>query len=196
MMNKIDSFFDKLDKKNLFLLYFSLFIGAFVLYYNINISLKEQIEENEIKISKMHSKLKELSSYASKIEIYKKMLKTLQKENFALQEDLKYLNLLISTSSILHLSQKQFLNILEEILSNAIDYNMKASYKITMSSNDLLSYNIEINGEFNVNEYKNFYSFLRSLDKIKKIKSVSFVTLEVKEDKVLFKIILSFWSLI
>jgi hypothetical protein len=196
MMSRLEEFFNRLDRKNLILLYLSLFIGAFLIYYNVNMVLDEKIENNKIKISKLTRELKGLKSYSFKLAEYKKILNQLKKENFSLKEDLKYLNILISTSKTLHLTQKEFLNILEDILAIAINDNIRASYKIGSSYKDLLSYNIEMNGFFYAKDYKNFYSFIRSVDKIQKIKSVDTTQLQVKGDKVFFKIIISFWSLI
>jgi len=195
-MSKLEEFFNTFDKKNLIFLYLSLFIGAFLIYYNINMALDEKIESNKMKISKLTRELKGLKLYSFKLVEYRKMLNQLKKENFSLKEDLKYLNILISTSKTLHLTQKEFLNILENILSIAINDNIRASYKIGSSYKDLLFYNIEMNGFFYTNDYKKFYSFIRSLDKIRKIKSVDTTQLQVKDDKVFFKIIISFWSLI
>jgi len=108
MMSKIENYLNSLDKKNITLLYLSVVIAFGVLYYNVNYSIfQKEIDLNNQKIISLKNKLKK-TSLSLKLKNLKIKLKKLKKENVSLKEDLKYLNVRIKTSAILHIDEKNF----------------------------------------------------------------------------------------
>ncbi|AZV47066.1 hypothetical protein C3L23_07205 [Nautilia sp. PV-1] len=195
-MNKFETYLNSLDKKNIILLYLSIIIIAVIVYYNFNYGvLSKQINTNGEKISFLQSKVKKVSSLQEKLNNIKAQLNKLKKQNLSLNEDLKYLNLLIKTSSILHVDEKSFLNVLKDVLQNATNNNIEASYTINKSIKDYVVYQIDINGKFSPEEYRNFYKFIRDLEKIRAVKEIKNLTFEKKKD-VNFNIQLLIWGIL
>jgi len=195
-MNKFETYLNSLDKKNIILLYLSIIIIAVIVYYNFNYGvLSKQINTNSEKISFLQSKVKKVSNLQEKLNNIKAQLNKLKKQNLSLNEDLKYLNLLIKTSSILHVDEKSFLNVLKDVLQNATNNNIEASYTINKSIKDYVVYQIDINGEFSPEEYGNFYKFIRDLEKIRAVKEIKNLTFEKKKD-VNFNIQLLIWGIL
>lgn len=195
-MNKLETYLNSLDKKNIILLYLSIIIIAVIVYYNFNYGvLSKQINTNSEKISFLQRKVKKVSNLQDKLNNIKAQLNKLKKQNLSLNEDLKYLNLLIKTSSILHVDEKSFLNVLKDVLQNATNNNIEASYTINKSIKDYVVYQIDINGEFSPEEYGNFYKFIRDLEKIRAVKEIKNLTFEKKKD-VNFNIQLLIWGIL
>jgi len=195
-MNKIEEYLNSLDKKNLILLYASIVIAAFIGYYNFNYNvLGDEINSENNQLELLKRQLRKTSKLKSSLPRLKKDVKKLKQKNISLSEDLKYLNLLINSSTILHINEKNFLKILENVLQNAIDNNIEASYVITKESDKYKQYIIDVQGSFEPKEFGEFYSFLNNLEKIKAIKEIEYLNIE-KKDKIDFKFKIVFWSLL
>jgi len=196
MMNKIEEYLNTLDKKNIILLYVSVVLAAFVVYYNFNYSvLYEKIENCEREINTLQKKLKKTNELNLKFVKIKKEFKKLKNQNITLNEDLKYLNVLIKTSSLLHINEKEFLSILKSVLQKAVESNIKASYLIDKEINDYQKYIIDINGVFAPSNFHSFYLFIKNLEKIKAVKKIEYLKFE-KKDRINFSLRIVFWSLL
>ncbi|ACM93665.1 hypothetical protein NAMH_1376 [Nautilia profundicola AmH] len=195
-MNRIEEYLNSLDKKNLVLLYASIIIAVFIVYYNYNYNiLQEKIDNYNVKIVQLKKKLESTNSLRSVLSELKTQLKKLKKQNVSLNEDLKYLNVLVKTSSILHINEKNFLNILKNVLHNAIQNNIKASYTIDKNTDEYKKYIINVQGEFEPEMFDKFYEFIKNLEKIKAIKEITQLKI-IKKDKVQFDMNIVFWSLL
>jgi len=195
MMNRIEEYLNSLDKKNKIILYLSIVIAGFVLYYNINLSyLQDEIDYNENVIASIKKEMKNTSLLKLKVKKKKLELKKLKKENATLIEDLKYLQVLIATSPILHIKEESFLEILRKILFRAYENGITASYEIVKDEGDYLVYNINIKGAFKRKDFSKFYSFIRSLESIKGIKSIDYLNI-YKVENVGFEMNCKFWSI-
>jgi len=195
-MNRIEEYLNSLDKKNLVLLYASIIIAVFIVYYNYNYNiLQEKIDNYNVKIVQLKKKLESTNSLRSVLSELKTQLKKLKKQNVSLNEDLKYSNVLVKTSSILHRNEKNFLNILKNVLHNAIQNNIKASYTIDKNTDEYKKYIINVQGEFEPEMFDKFYEFIKNLEKIKAIKEITQLKI-IKKDKVQFDMNIVFWSLL
>ena len=195
-MNRIEEYLNTLDKKNLFFLYSSVIIVAFIIYYNFNYNiLQEKIDNYNNEIFSLQENLQTTNDLKKKLLKLKTEFKQLKKENMSLSEDLKYLNVLVNTTSILHIDEKHFMNILKKILEKAVKNNIKASYIISKETDRYKNYVIRINGVFEPKDFINFYRFIKNLEKIKAIKEIEYLKLEKKE-KVQFDLKIVFWGLL
>ena len=192
-MNRFEEYFSNLDKKNLIMLYLSLIIAAGVIYYNFNYSvLQNRIEENYVEINKLKSKKPQ--NLNTKLVTLKKKYKLLKKTQETLSEDLKYLNLLLKTSSILKMSDKKMLNILRDILQYAIDNNIVASYDMRFVSDKYNNYIINVKGSFDAKRFNDFYGFVKSIENMKSIKEIKILKFSNKEN-IEFNMQIYFWGL-
>ena len=196
MKNKIEEYLNGLDKKNLIMVYASVIIVFFIIYYNYNYSvLSEEIRSYDNKISKLQKKIKHNISNKKELVGLKKMMIELKKENVSLKEDLKYLSMLVKTSKILYINDEKFLDILNYILQKAISSNIKANYTLNVQTEKFKKYLIEIKGVFKAKQYIDFYNFIKSIESIKAVKVISNLKLEKKEN-IEFEIKVLFWSII
>ena len=194
-MNKIEEYLNNLEKKHLYMLYVSLIIVVGIIYYNYNYSyLQDKIDTQNTTIYSLEKKLKKTNFLEIKLRKIKKDILKIKKENSALSEDLNYINILIKTSNVLNIDNKKFSDILKDVLNKAINNNIKASYLINENLNDFKSFNINIKGSFNPENYNNFLFFIHDLEDIKQIKEIK--TFYMKKDKnIEFKMNIIFWSL-
>jgi len=198
-MNKLENYLNSLDKKNLIMLYLSVFVIFFIVYYNYNYTvLQKRIDTNENQLYQLQQKLNKLGNYNQKLIALKKELKKVKQENLSFREDLKYLNVLVKTSSILYIKDKQFIDILKSILQNATDNNIKATYQIDKKKDNYKRYIININGEFDTNGFYNFYNFVKSLESIKAVKEIENInfTYDEKAKLIKFNLKFSIWGLL
>ncbi len=194
MMNKIEEYLNKLDKKNTILLYVSVVIAVFVVYYNFNYGvLSKTIEENRDIIAELERKMQNTNELKSKLTALKRSLKSLKEKNTVYSEDLKYLNILIKTSDVLNIKEEKFIDILKNVLQKASENKILASYVIKKDVNGYVVYEIDISGEFPEDKFMKFYKFIRDLEKIHAIKSVRTLYVSKKKD-VSFKLECVFWS--
>lgn len=195
-MNRIEEYLNTLDKKNIILLYASVIIAVFVVYYNFNYNvLYEKIENYNQEIGALEEKLRKTDKLNIKLAKIKKDLKILKTKNSALNEDLRYLNVLIKTSSVLHINEKEFLNILKNVLQKAVDNKILASYTIVEKSDEYKRYVINIKGVFEPASFSAFYKFINNLEKIKAVKRIEYLKFDKKE-KISFDLNIVFWSLL
>ncbi|HIQ50554.1 MAG TPA: hypothetical protein EYH54_01120 [Nautiliaceae bacterium] len=198
-MTSLKKYFEELDKKNLFLLYFIFFIGLGLIYYNYNYSvLNKEIEEYENKIKSLEKEIKNVGLLPAKLKRLKKQIEKLEKENLALNEDLKYINILIKSSTILNINEKSFLVILENILKKAISNNIKASYLISEKMDNFKVYTIDIEGNFESQYFYNFYNFIKNLESVRKVKNIQILNLKKTDNNTYIKFYLkiNFWSVL
>jgi hypothetical protein len=169
-------------------------IAVFVVYYNFNYSvLQKSINENNQEIISLKHKLNRSNTLLLELKKLKTEAKKLKKKNLSLTEDLKYLNLLVKTSPVLHIEEKHFLEILRQILKKAVNSNIEASYKIEKNTDKYKTYEIEVNGEFSPTEFENFYKFIKNLESIGAIKEIRELKID-KNEKVEFEMKIVFWS--
>lgn len=193
-MNRVEEYLNTLDKRNIVMLYASVIIAVFVVYYNFNYSvLQKSINENNQEIISLKHKLNRSNTLLLELKKLKTEAKKLKKKNLSLTEDLKYLNLLVKTSPVLHIEEKHFLEILRQILKKAVNSNIEASYKIEKNTDKYKTYEIEVNGEFSPAEFENFYKFIKNLESIGAIKEIRELKID-KNEKVEFEMKIVFWS--
>ncbi|WP_459978017.1 hypothetical protein [Nautilia lithotrophica] len=196
MMNKIDEYLNTLDKKNIILLYASIIIAAFIVFYNFNYNvLYEKIKNYDQEINTLQEKLHKTNKLKATLVKLKKEIKVLKSKNLSLNEDLKYLNVLIKTSSILHINEKEFLNILKNVLQKAVENKIPASYAIAEKTDEYKKYIINIDGLFESKNFKAFYKFINNLENIKAVKKIENLKFEKKE-QIHFNLRIIFWSLL
>jgi len=197
-MNRLEKLLNDLDKKNLIMLYASIFIAFFVIYYNYNYEiLYNEINQNENQIVKLKRELVNINSYSRKISKYKKELEILKKNNISLQEDLKYLRILIKTSPILLINEIKFLDIIKNILQSATDNDIKATYEINRNFDKYKIYTINVTGEFSNKNFFSFHNFIKDIEKmniISKVENLEFLY-NGSENNVKFKFIYNIWGL-
>ncbi|GAB6074013.1 hypothetical protein JCM15786_06700 [Nautilia lithotrophica] len=195
-MNKIDEYLNTLDKKNIILLYASIIIAAFIVFYNFNYNvLYEKIKNYDQEINTLQEKLHKTNKLKATLVKLKKEIKVLKSKNLSLNEDLKYLNVLIKTSSILHINEKEFLNILKNVLQKAVENKIPASYAIAEKTDEYKKYIINIDGLFESKNFKAFYKFINNLENIKAVKKIENLKFEKKE-QIHFNLRIIFWSLL
>ncbi len=195
VLKKLENYLESLDQKNRLVLYASVIFAGIILYYNINLSfLQDEIDYNVNVIEKLKKEMKSPGVLRVKLKKKKKTLNKVKKENTFLSENVKYVKMLIATSSVLHINENSFLEILRKILLHASENGITASYIIEEEKGDYVSYVINIKGAFERKNFKNFYAFIRDLEAIKAIKSIDSLTF-YKVENVGFEINCKFWSL-
>ncbi len=195
-MGRIEEYLNGLDKRNLTLLYLSVFIIAAAVYYNFNYSvLQQKIETNDAQINALSAKLRKTFAPVDKLKSLKQQLIKVKKQNVSLKEDLKYLNIYIKNSKILHINKKSFFDILQKILQKAGQNNIKASYTVESKTNEFKTYTVTIKGEFKPCEFHNFYTFIKDIEKIKVIKKIKYLNFS-KNKNILFEMKVLFWSML
>jgi len=195
-MNRFEEYLNSLDRKNIIMLYISVFVIGFIVYYNYNYSvLQERIEQNSEKITKLQLKNKKTSTLYKELKKLKQEVKKLESLNASLQEDYKYLSMLVKTSRVLNISDGDFFDILRSILHSATVNNIKASYKIETKLGDYKEYMIMLSGDFTNENFKNFYDFIKSIESIPYIKKIEQLEFSKTKDAVMFNMSVSFWSI-
>ena len=195
-MNRLEEYLNSIEKKQLYMLYISILIAVGVLYYNFNYSfLQNKINTQTSKISVLENKLKKTNYLELKLIKIKNQIKKLKKENSGLSEDLNYVNILITSSNILNINDKKFPDILKNVLNEAVNNNIQASYTINKNLTNFKTYNIDINGTFTPKQYYDFAYFIKNLEDINGIKEIKNFSLK-KDRKVKFHISIIFWSLL
>jgi aspartyl/asparaginyl beta-hydroxylase (cupin superfamily) len=195
-MNRIEEYLDSLDKKNLFMLYFSIVILAAIFYYYVNIGIfGKKIEENNLKIDSLEMKLTKNRTLEKKVAKLKKEYKLYQQKLLSSKEDLKYLSLLIATSDVLKINDKKFIEILNRILDAGIENAIAPSYEITTSDDKFKKYVITLKGNFYPEEYRNFMNYISEIEKINSIKTFDFASFKEDNATVSFRMKIIFWGI-
>ena len=196
-MDNLKEYFEKLDRKNLILVYFLLFIGVGFVYYNYNYSiLNKEIEKYNNKIRSLEKEIKNIGLLPAKLNKIKRKVKKIEKENFSLNEDLKYINISIGSSIILNINEELFLNVLENILKKAILNNIEAFYIINKKKDNFKIYTIDIKGSFKSEYFYDFFNFIKDLESIRKIKRIQVLNLKNDNNNIEFYIKINFWSVL
>jgi len=196
-MNRVEKYLQELNKKNKILLYISIIILGFIIYYNFNYSyLNEKYEKLHSQVNALYKKVN-ISFYdlQNKLKNLKQTYKLQYQKNSSLQEDYRYLKVLINTSEVLTLNEEKFFSILETILKMSSQKGINSSYEIEQNKKDLLIYKVKIYGNFAVNNFLNFLEFVKTIEKIKAIKKISSLKLEYKDQEIKFDMICEFWSI-
>lgn len=195
MKNRIVEYINGLDRRNLLMLYMSLIILAVIFYLNINESIfSNKIEQNHGTILKLKKALKSNKILEKKILKLKKEYKGIQKNIFALQEDIKYLKILISTS-LMSLNDKKFIGFLKTILDISVENGLNSSYSISKEKDKLIQYTIFLNGNFEKERYRDFVKFIQEIEKLKVIKTINQSTISDVNGILNYKIIINFWGI-
>ncbi|WP_457565042.1 hypothetical protein [Caminibacter sp.] len=196
MMNRFEEYLNGLDKKNLFMLYFSIIIAAGIFYYYVNYSVfSQKIEENQNKISSLSFKLRDIRALEMKIKRIKKEYKKYQEKILSKKDDLKYLKLLIATSDVLNLNDEKFVKILNSILNAGIYNGINPSYEIEKKQDNFKIFTLTLKGSFSPDEYKNFYNLIKAIEGIRAVKN--FENAKIVFDKnasVNYKLKVNFWG--
>jgi len=195
-MSKIEEYLNSLDKKNIFMLYISVFVLGFIVYYNYNYNvLQKTIEQNSASIEKLKNKNKKNSHLLGKVSKLKEELKKLKSKNSALEEDFKYLSVLVKTSKVINIDENSFFDILKTVLQSATLNDIQASYSIKKDLGEYKTYEINVKGRFSPQNFINFYDFIKSIEKIKYIKKIVLLDFAKTKEDVTFDMIIKFWSL-
>ena len=196
-MINLKEYFEELDKKKLFLIYFLFFICIGFIYYNyVYLVFDKEFKKYDKEIEKIRKEIKNTKLLPYKLDKLQKQIKKLEKENLSLNEDLKYINLLIKSSTILNINEKSFLAILESILRKAILNNIEASYIIGDKIDSFKIYTINIKGNFEKEYFDNFFNFIKDLESIRKIKSIQLLKFKKNNNNIEFYLKIDFWSIL
>ena len=196
-MTNLKEYFEELDKKKLFLIYFLFFICIGFIYYNyVYLVFDKEFKKYDKEIEKIRKEIKNTKLLPYKLDKLQKQIRKLEKENLSLNEDLKYINLLIKSSTILNINEKSFLAILESILRKAILNNIKASYIIGDKIDSFKIYTIDIEGSFEKEYFDNFFNFIKDLESIRKIKSIQLLKFKKNNNNIEFYLKIDFWSIL
>jgi len=196
-MTNLKEYFEELDKKKLFLIYFLFFICIGFIYYNyVYLVFDKEFKKYDKEIEKIRKEIKNTKLLPYKLDKLQKQIRKLEKENLSLNEDLKYINLLIKSSTILNINEKSFLAILESILRKAILNNIKASYIIGDKIDSFKIYTIDIEGNFEKEYFDNFFNFIKDLESIRKIKSIQLLKFKKNNNNIEFYLKIDFWSIL
>ena len=196
MINLKESF-EELDKKKLFLIYFLFFICIGFIYYNyVYLVFDKEFKKYDKEIEKIRKEIKNTKLLPYKLDKLQKQIKKLEKENLSLNEDLKYINLLIKSSTILNINEKSFLAILESILRKAVLNNIEASYIIGDKIEGFKIYTIDIKGSFEKEYFYNFFNFIKDLESVGKIKSIQILKFKKNNNNIKFYLKIDFWSVL
>jgi len=196
-MINLKEYFEELDKKKLFLIYFLFFICIGFIYYNyVYLVFDKEFKKYDKEIEKIRKEIKNTKLLPYKLDKLQKQIKKLEKENLSLNEDLKYINLLIKSSTILNINEKSFLAILESILRKAILNNIEASYIIGDKIDSFKIYTINIKGNFEKEYFYNFFNFIKDLESIRKIKSIQLLKFKKNNNNIEFYLKIDFWSIL
>jgi len=196
-MIDLKEYFEELDKKNLFLIYFLFFICVGFIYYNYNYSvLSERIKKYNERIEKLRKEIEDVGLLPTKLDKLKKQIKKLEERNFSLNEDLKYINMLIKSSNILNINEESFLVILENILKKAVLNKIEASYIIGEKIEGFKIYTIDVTGNFEKEYFYNFFNFIKDLESVRKIKSIKVLNFKKNNNNIEFYLKIDFWSIL
>ncbi len=194
MMNRLEEFLQNLDKKNLLLLYLSVFIIGIIIYYNFNYNLlSSKIDENSRLIGDLENKANvSLKKYNTKLAKLKKEYRNLKIKEYSKLQDLDYLNKKIDLS-ILNINDKNFYSLLENILYKSSVLNLNPNFYISKNNNNFKIYNIEINGTLGYCNERNLFNLIKFLESQKYVNSVE--SCYIDENRSNFYIKYNVWGL-
>ncbi|WP_024791863.1 hypothetical protein [Lebetimonas sp. JS138] len=193
-MNRLEEFLQNLDKKNLLLLYLSVFIIGIIIYYNFNYNLlSSKIDENSRLIGDLENKANvSLKKYNTKLAKLKKEYRNLKIKEYSKLQDLDYLNKKIDLS-ILNINDKNFYSLLENILYKSSVLNLNPNFYISKNNNNFKIYNIEINGTLGYCNERNLFNLIKFLESQKYVNSVE--SCYIDENRSNFYIKYNVWGL-
>ena len=196
IVDKIENYLNSIDKKNLILCYLSIALLIGLIYYNFNYSiLGDKIKRYNQKIEFLKNKIKNNKFLYLKLEELKRNINTLKIKNLFLKKDIKYINMLINSSKMFNINKEGFFIILKDILQKAVNNNIKASYKVAIDVNKFKIYSIHVNGNFNKNNFLDFFNFIKNLESIKNIKKIKNLLIVKKDNLIEFSLVIIFWSI-
>lgn len=193
-LEKVNEVLTNLDRKNVIMLYFSIFLIFVIIIFFISDNVNKKLKYLNNEFIKIHKKVIYIKKDIAKRNIKSLEYSFLMKKSYIqeLEENLKYLNSLIYTSN-LYIDNKTYLNILSDYLKIAPLVN--ASFEFNESFNKVKSYNMKISGYFNVKNYFDFVNFIKTLEGVKGIVTIDNIVLENKNRKVFYDINVSIWSI-
>ena len=191
-MNRLNEYFENLDKKNIIMLYVSIIILfvtiGYYIYQNYFLPQKEDLEGKRISLIKKFEKIR--SNNDTIVMLRRNCKKEALKIN-SLKEDLKYLKELVYSTPKIDITKRKYLNIINEYLKKGS--NLNASFEFN-NTDKLNKYNMYISGNFLPDEYFMFVEFLKTLQRPKAIITINRLDIKYK-NYVNYEINLSIWSL-
>jgi hypothetical protein len=198
MIERLEEVFSSLDKKNKIMLYLSVLIVIFIIYYHFDLGYLSK-KENKLKdtLSSYKSELKYVSSdYDTKLVKLKEEYKKLKLQLANLKFDLMNVKFFIKTTKILMIDNKEVVSVLKFILNSAYKNGIISSYFINTSENkDYSILSINIDGSFRPYKVEEFYKFLTTLESLKKVNKIESFSLENSFDDVNFSIRYKMWGI-
>jgi len=193
-LERINEILANLDRKNMLMLYFSIFLIFVIIIFFIYDNFDKKLAYLNNEFIKVRKRVIRIKKDLGKRNIKSLKYSFLRKKSYIqeLEENLKYLNSFIYTSN-LYIDNKTYLNILSDYLKVAPLVN--ASFEFNESFNKVKSYNIKISGYFNVKDYFDFINFIKTLEGVKGIVTIDNLILKNKNRKVLYDINVSIWSI-
>jgi len=192
-MNRVNEYFQNLDKKNMIMLYMSVVILFIIIGYLLQDSYFGPMIDN------LNNKQENLYKKLSKTKKNKLLLLKLKKEEIkkktllaSLKEDEIYLNSVIETSDVLNVDKNKYLLILREYLKKGSLLN--ASFELN-ETKLLEKYKIHINGYFLPNRFYEFVDFLKTIQKPNAVITINSVDIYKFKDKIKYDLNVSIWSL-
>jgi hypothetical protein len=173
MVNRLEEWLQDLDSKNKIALYIMIVAIAGVIYYYFNYSvLYTKINKNEKKIVSLKKKLNlPIKNYAIKLPVLTKKYKNLLTAKNKRLQDLEYLNERINIS-FLHINEKDFYALLENILNESYNLKLTPSFYISQSFGTFKKYIINIEGAFGYCQEKNVFDLIKFLESRKYVVSI------------------------
>ena len=190
--DKLISYFEQQDNKNLIMLILSVLIAMGIAIYYLNDYFSQQnslLENKKIKIYKKIKKIRNLNSSLGALKHKNRILKTKFKN---LSSDWKFLLSEIETSDFLIVDNEKFLKILHNYIKMGTKVN--ASFEIENNNKKLNRYNMSIKGDFKPNEFFNFTDFIKTIQSPKAIISINSLNVKKDSDIIDYDMNVSIWS--
>lgn len=190
--DKLISYFEQQDNKNLIMLILSVLIAMGIAIYYLNDYFSQQnslLENKKIKIYKKIKEIRNLNSSLGALKHKNRILKTKFKN---LSSDWKFLLSEIETSDFLIVDNEKFLKILHNYIKMGTKVN--ASFEIENNNKKLNRYNMSIKGDFKPNEFFNFTDFIKTIQSPKAIISINSLNVKKDSDIIDYDMNVSIWS--
>jgi hypothetical protein len=198
MIERLEEVFSSLDKKNKIMLYLSVLIVVFIVYYHFNLGYLSK-KEKKLKdtLNSYKSELKYVSGdYDKKLIKLKEEYKKLKLKFTNLKVDLMNVKFFIKTTKILMVDNKEIVSVLKLILNSAYKNKIISSYFIdSKEDKNYSTLLINIEGGFNPYEVNKFYNFLTTLESLKKVDKIESFSLRNNFDDVNFSIRFKIWGI-
>jgi len=166
ILNRIDDFLAEKEKKEKFMIYGAIIIVFILIYYYFNYkTLHSKIEEEHSSLITIQKNY-DINAYKKKLTQKRNEYFNLVKQINSVKSNLQEVNKLISTTKTPQLIVKkdELFKYLKDVFKFSISKYVFPSYEINESKKDLRLYKVSFQGEVNMNNFKNFISFLRYME--------------------------------